>query len=92
MHCRDGTRLLSRIWQPQGQGPWPVLLMRQPYGRAIASTPVLAHPGWWADQGFLVVVQDVRGQGESEGEFGGFQQEASDTTDTVRWARRLPGC
>ncbi len=92
MHCRDGTRLLSRIWQPEGQGPWPVLLMRQPYGRAIASTPVLAHPGWWADQGFLVVVQDVRGQGESEGEFGGFQQEASDTTDTVRWARRLPDC
>jgi putative CocE/NonD family hydrolase len=92
MRCRDGTRLLSRIWQPEGEGPWPVLLMRQPYGRAIASTPVLAHPGWWADQGFLVVVQDVRGQGGSEGEFGAFDQEASDTADSVRWARRLPGC
>jgi uncharacterized protein len=90
MRCRDGTRLLSRIWQPEGDGPWPVLLMRQPYGRAIASTPTLAHPGWFAAQGFLVVVQDVRGQGESEGEFGGFQQEASDTADCVRWARRLP--
>jgi putative CocE/NonD family hydrolase len=91
MRCRDGTRLLSRIWQPAGDGPWPVLLMRQPYGRAIASTPVLAHPGWFASHGFLVVVQDVRGQGESEGEFGGFSQEASDTSDTVRWARQLPG-
>jgi putative CocE/NonD family hydrolase len=91
MRCRDGTRLLSRIWQPDGDGPWPVLLMRQPYGRAIASTPTLAHPGWLASHGFLVVVQDVRGQGESEGVFSGFSQEASDTTDTVRWARRLPG-
>ena len=91
MRCRDGTRLLSRIWQPVEGGPWPVLLMRQPYGRAIASTPTLAHPGWLAAQGFLVVVQDVRGQGGSEGEFGGFSQEARDTADTVCWARRLPG-
>ena len=91
MRCRDGTRLVSRIWQPEGEGPWPVLLMRQPYGRAIASTPTLAHPGWFAAQGFLVVVQDVRGQGESEGVFAGFRQEACDTADTLRWARRLPG-
>ncbi len=91
MRCRDGTRLLSRIWKPEGDGPWPVLLMRQPYGRAIASTPTLAHPGWFAAHGFLVVVQDVRGQGESEGDFGGFGQEAGDTADCVRWARRLPG-
>ena len=91
MRCRDGTRLLSRIWQPEGDGPWPVLLMRQPYGRAIASTPTLAHPGWFASHGFLVVVQDVRGQGESEGEFSGFGQEAIDTSDAVRWARQLPG-
>jgi uncharacterized protein len=91
MRCRDGTRLVSRIWQPAAPGPWPVLLMRQPYGRAIASTPTLAHPGWFAAHGFLVVVQDVRGQGDSEGVFGGFSQEASDTADAVLWARQLPG-
>ena len=32
MACADGVRLASRIWSPEGQGPWPVLLMRQPYG------------------------------------------------------------
>lgn len=87
---RDGIRLVSRIWQPPGPGPWPVLLMRQPYGRAIASTPTYAHPGWYAAHGFLVVVQDVRGQGDSEGDFAGFAQEAADTADTLRWARALP--
>ncbi len=90
MRCRDGTRLVSRVWRPEGEGPWPVLLMRQPYGRAIASTPTYAHPSWYAQHGFLLVVQDVRGQGDSEGEFGGFAQEARDSADTVRWARSLP--
>ncbi len=91
MLCRDGTRLASRVWAPPGKGPWPVLLMRQPYGRAIASTVTYAHPRWYASQGFQVVVQDVRGMGDSEGHFTGFAQEAADTADAVRWARNLPG-
>ena len=91
MACRDGVRLVSRLWYPEGDGPWPVLLMRQPYGRAIASTVTYAHPSWYATHGFLVVVQDVRGRGASEGEFRGFAQEAADGADTIRWARHLEG-
>jgi len=87
----DGVRLVSRIWHPDGEGPWPVLVMRQPYGRAIASTVTYAHPSWYAGHGFLVVVQDVRGRGESEGDFGGFAQEATDGAATIRWARALAG-
>ena len=92
MRCRDGTGLISRIWTPLGDGPWPALLMRQPYGRAIASTVTYAHPSWYAEHGFVVVVQDVRGRGESEGHFQGFAQEASDGADAVRWVRQLPSC
>ena len=91
MRCRDGTRLISRLWHPPAVGgPAPVLLMRQPYGRAIASTVTYAPPQWYASQGFLVVVQDVRGRGGSEGSFAGFAQEARDGADAVRWARQLP--
>jgi hypothetical protein len=90
MACGDGTRLASRLWRPLGDGRWPVLLMRQPYGRAIASTITYAHPSWYAARGFVVVVQDVRGQGDSDGNFGGFDQEAVDGAEAVRWARRLP--
>ncbi len=89
MPCDDGIRLATRVWTPPGQGPWPLLLMRQPYGRAIASTVTYAHPRWYAERGFLVVVQDVRGRGDSEGDFGGFAQEAADTAAAVRWCRRL---
>ena len=91
--CPDGATLMARVWTPtEGSGPWPTLLMRQPYGRAIASTVTYAHPRWWADQGFLVIVQDVRGQGESTGVFSGFAQEASDTAATLTWVRGLPEC
>ena len=87
----DGVRLVSRLWHPDGEGPWPVLVMRQPYGRAIASTVTYAHPSWYADHGFLVVVQDVRGRGLSDGRFAGFAQEAADGAATIRWARALAG-
>ena len=92
LKLKDGTLLKSRIWLPQGEGPWPVLLMRQPYRREIASTVTYAHPTWWAQNGYLVVIQDVRGQGGSEGEFSGFNQEASDTSETHHWVRSLPEC
>ncbi len=88
----DGVQLSSRIWNPKKGGPWPALLMRQPYGKTLASTITYAHPSWWASHGFLVVIQDVRGQGESTGNFLGFIQEASDTSETHRWVRSLPEC
>ena len=72
MKLSDGVRLISRIWLPDKEGPWPALLMRQPYGREIASTITYAHPTWWASKGYMVVIQDVRGQGDSEGIFKGF--------------------
>ena len=74
----DGTPLTGRLWRPAEGGPWPALLMRQPYGRAIASTITYAHPEWYTGHGYAVLVQDVRGRGDSGGRFGGFAQEAGD--------------
>ena len=88
----DGLNLRCRIWTPAGRGPWPTLLMRQPYGRAIASTITYAHPQWYASHGYAVVVQDVRGRGESEGVFGGFRQEPADGSTTLAWLRSQSWC
>ena len=87
---RDGVRLDADIYRPAGEGPFPVLLMRQPYGRAIASTVVYGHPQWYAAQGYLVVIQDVRGRGTSQGRFELFAHEVADGYDTVQWAAQLP--
>ena len=91
MRTRDGVRLDADVYRPAGDGPWPVLLMRQPYGRAIASTIVYAHPSWYARAGYLVVIQDVRGRGTSEGEFRLMEAEREDGADSVAWAAGLPG-
>ena len=92
LRLKDGVDLVSRIWIPKDKGNWPALLMRQPYGREIASTITYSHPEWWASKGYMVVIQDVRGQGSSGGIFKGFSQEASDTSETHEWVRSLKEC
>ncbi|YAF97137.1 MAG: CocE/NonD family hydrolase [Nodularia sp. CChRGM 3473] len=91
MYTRDGVRLDADIYRPDADGEFPVLLMRQPYGRAIASTVVYAHPTWYAAHGYIVVIQDVRGRGTSGGEFQLFVHEIADGEDTVNWVANLPG-
>ena len=90
--CRlsDGVTLYSDHYYPPGGGVQPTLLMRQPYGRDIASTVVYAHPAWFARQGYNVVIQDVRGRGDSEGEFYPFRHEARDGVETIAWLRTRP--
>ncbi|MCF4968457.1 CocE/NonD family hydrolase [Nostoc sp. CMAA1605] len=90
MYTRDGVRLDADIYRPDAAGEFPVLLMRQPYGRAIASTVVYAHPMWYAAHGYIVVIQDVRGRGTSQGEFQLFQHEVADGADSINWAASLP--
>ena len=90
--CRlsDGVTLYSDHYYPPGGGIQPTLLMRQPYGRDIASTVVYAHPAWFARQGYNVVIQDVRGRGDSEGDFYPFRHEARDGAETIAWLRTRP--
>lgn len=88
---RDGIRLHADVYMPAGDGPWPVLLMRQPYGSRIASTTTFAHPSWYAAHGYLVVIQDVRGRGRSEGVFDPLAHEFEDARDTLDWVAGMAG-
>jgi putative CocE/NonD family hydrolase len=91
MTTRDGVRLDADVYRPATEAPCPVLLMRQPYGRRIASTICYAHPSWYAARGYIAVIQDVRGRGTSEGIFTLFADDIADGADTVAWAAALPG-
>jgi len=92
VRCRmsDGAELVSDHYHPPEAGPHATLLMRQPYGRDIASTVVYAHPIWFARRGYNVVIQDVRGRGDSAGEFYPFRNEARDGAETIAWLRTRP--
>src|SRR5438094_2945228 len=83
---RDGVVLRADVWRPAGGGRYPVLLMRTPYDKTQASTINHAHPSWFARQGYIVALQDVRGRWASDGEFTPFAHEQQDGHDAIGWA------
>ena len=86
---RDGVTLRADVLRPEGTGRFPTLVYRTPYGRART----LDEDGIFRKavaRGYAVVVQDVRGRYESEGEFMPYFQEGRDGFDTIEWAARQP--
>ena len=92
---RDGTVLRGDIWLPGGEGQWPVLLHRTPYGKEDAmGVQVVAGLDFRAAlrRGYAIVVQDIRGRFASDGLFEPFGAEQEDGADTVRWLREQKFC
>lgn len=87
---RDGVRLTSDVWLPDAPGPFPVILVRTPYMRVEASSDHSTTASYFAQRGYAYVVQDVRGRGDSDGEFDFFFPDAEDGYDTVEAIAREP--
>src|SRR5687767_3918644 len=95
---RDGTRLFTQIYRPEKvSGPLPIVFQRTPYGvgqntPAGVATALVDLPA----DGYVIVLQDIRGRFKSEGEFVMLRQprdrkdpkaidESTDTSDTIEW-------
>jgi uncharacterized protein len=87
----DGTILRADVVRPATDGPHPVLLCRTPYGKQNALVTPFLDAFDAARRGFIVVAQDVRGRGTSDGAWQPFVHEAADGHDSVLWAAALPG-
>lgn len=79
----DGVRLSTYVYFPAGEGPWPVLLTRNPYPSPRESLGEIARV--FNRYGYAVVVQEVRGTGHSEGEWDPFANDRKDGLDTLEW-------
>ena len=89
---RDGTVLRANVFRPADEGQtYPVALTRTPYGKDYASVSPILDAVRMARDGYIVVIQDVRGRFRSDGEWSVFKYEALDGYDTVEWAAGLPG-
>ena len=83
---RDGVRLATDVYQPDGEGPWPTVLIRTPYNKH----GVKGLSGEATKRGYVVVAQDFRGRFASEGNdypvflHGGWGAH-QDGYDTVEW-------
>lgn len=88
---RDGTKLYADVYRPNAEGKYPVLLTRLPYNKDL---PFYSHryldTNRLVQNGYIVIIQDVRGRFNSEGNFYPFIHEAEDGFDTVEWAASLP--
>lgn len=88
---RDGVVLYADVYRPAGDEPHPVLLQRTPYAKKITSISHMQTDAMRAvDRGYAVVIQDVRGRWNSDGDFKPFHQEMNDGYDTVEWCGTQP--
>src|SRR5438105_15912014 len=87
---RDGVVLRSNVYRPAGEGRWPVLLTRLPYGKDLPLGSAILDPLQAARRGYVVIVQDTRGRFTSDGDWYPMRAEADDGVDTIAWAAGLP--
>lgn len=83
----DGTRLATEILLPDNQEqPIAAIMERTPYGRNL----FIPDYQRFAHRGYAVIIQDVRGREDSEGDWIPFQYERDDADDTLDWIAQQP--
>ncbi|MBH52289.1 MAG: hypothetical protein CL785_03950 [Chloroflexi bacterium] len=80
---RDTTHLAADIYLPNNNEKFPSILIRSPYGKDREGT--LQGASRWVKRGYVVVVQDCRGTGNSEGDYHYYLDDADDGHDSVEW-------
>jgi putative CocE/NonD family hydrolase len=86
---RDGVRLNATVFKPKRQeGRLPVVFTLTPYN----SDTYYARARYFAQNGYVFALVDVRGRGNSEGVFVPFENEGRDGHDVVEWLAQQPWC
>ena len=86
---RDGVRLACDVYLPprdsetNAEDRWPAILMRTPYLKS--SEMALEVARYYTGKGYAYVAMDVRGRGDSEGEFTPYVNDGRDGYDTIEW-------
>jgi predicted acyl esterase len=87
---RDGVDLATDVYLPEGDGPFPAVLVRLPYdknGRYCWMPFIARH---FTARGYAFLPQDVRGKFRSGGEPVAFVNEVPDGYDTIEWITVQP--
>lgn len=87
---RDAVELSADVWRPADAEPRPALLARTPYNKTGARSRDAAR--WWARNGYPFVYVDVRGRGDSDGEFTPYRNDGPDGHDAIEWVAAQPWC
>jgi putative CocE/NonD family hydrolase len=83
---RDGLNLATNIYLPEGDGKFPVILIRTPYKKEVSELQGF----YFARRGYAVAIQDCRGRFGSPGTWEPFINEPKDGYDTIEWLAAQP--
>ncbi|MBQ6038953.1 MAG: CocE/NonD family hydrolase [Bacteroidaceae bacterium] len=86
----DGYKLMTCIYKPVGEGPWPVVILRTPYVYGTGDNN--ANARFYARRGIVYIVQHCRGKGGSEGPYEPNVNERVDGLALVNWVANQPWC
>ncbi|HEY2278911.1 MAG TPA: CocE/NonD family hydrolase [Streptosporangiaceae bacterium] len=86
---RDGIALAADLVRPSGS-PAPAVVMRTPYGRSGERQSARAEA--FARGGYAYVLVDVRGRGDSDGEFVPYRNDGLDGADVIDWVAAQDWC
>ena len=98
---RDGVRISLCVYRPDAPGQFPALFAASPYQYEMDEVP--AYPlflwretgpvEWYVGQGYAYVHADVRGSGQSEGEFCFMgREEQADYVELIAWIVKQDWC
>lgn len=87
----DGIEIAADVVLPQGEGPFPTVVLRTPYMR---SRPLKNPKGWLrlVDFGYALVTVDLRGRNDSEGEWTPWVKDPQDGHDVIEWVASQSWC
>jgi putative CocE/NonD family hydrolase len=83
---RDGIKLSTDLYRPEGHGKFGVILIRTPYKKEMQEPQA----AFYARRGYVVAVQDCRGRFGSPGVWEAFVNEKYDGHDAVEWLAAQP--
>lgn len=86
---RDGITLSADVTVP-AESPAPAVVLRTPYGKSGELQTKRAD--MYARGGYAAVLVDVRGRGDSEGEFQPYRNDGPDGYDVIEWIAQQDWC
>ncbi|MGB8648609.1 MAG: CocE/NonD family hydrolase [Anaerolineae bacterium] len=91
---RDGAQLAADVYRPadsKAGARFPAILMRTPYDNRLQKTAI-ENARYYAAHGYAVILNEVRGRGDSEGEFQPYRHDGRDGYDAIEWCAAQPWC
>ncbi|CAF1121241.1 unnamed protein product, partial [Brachionus calyciflorus] len=89
VRMRDGKYIAVDYYRSLTNEKFPVILEMTPYGKSSPGT--FRNEGeFWYRNGYILAIADVRGTGDSEGEFELISNDGNDGFDLIDWIAKQP--